>query len=417
MVVGDQNGKVIYNRAEEKNMHEMRPSGKMDLLRSFEGYVESFILSDMEHKLTTDFVTDFRDFKVEVKEGEEVEEGEKEGLLFNLSFLKSEILVNDVDEVMNDGAKALTVNEGLKVMNRGTEEDVALRDATAYEWIFFRAPTGRPLGGTFDYAGQLFDGIACDDKHITLRLDKKTSHLRFNTPVLTDWSAENTIEFWFKLEDDSAYTEDAMIFTMFDEAGALPYYTVYIEAGALKCAPFGETGMKDPIVTYTEFSLANKDQYGWWHISCSYSFQEEAKGTLYNTKVNQYVDVDLLGLPLYYPDDSLRASFGHSAADNGDYGVPGLLVKEFRLWNKQLSTTELLNWRSRQIDPTYLESGALLTYLRLATGSASIENFAESHPDYTFMDTSPTLKQVSFVEDYVDEEKYTYDAGLEKVVP
>ena len=125
----------------------------------------------------------------------------------------------------------------------------------------------------------------------------------------------------------------------------------------------------------------------------------------------------MVGLPKYYPDDSLKASFGHSAADNSDYGAIGLLIKEFRLWNKQLSTTELLNWRSRQIDPTYLETGVLLTYLRLATGSATIENFAESHPDYTWTETRPTLKQVSFVEDYVDEEKYTYDAGLAKVVP
>ena len=44
-------------------MHEMRPDGKMDLLRSFEGYMENFILSDMEHKLTTDYVTDFRNWE------------------------------------------------------------------------------------------------------------------------------------------------------------------------------------------------------------------------------------------------------------------------------------------------------------------------------------------------------------------
>ena len=62
IVIGDQNGKVIYNRFEEKNMHEMRPTGRMDLLRAFEGYVESFILSDMEHRLTTDYVTDFRNW-------------------------------------------------------------------------------------------------------------------------------------------------------------------------------------------------------------------------------------------------------------------------------------------------------------------------------------------------------------------
>ena len=144
-------------------------------------------------------------------------------------------------------------------MNKGLEGDVELRDATAFEWVFFSPPTARSLAGTMDYAGQLFDGIACDDKHITLRLDEKTSHLRFATPTLTDWSAENTIEFWFKLDDDSAYEGDSMIFTMTDENGALPYYTVYIEGGALKCAPFGRGSFKDPILTFRDFSLANKD--------------------------------------------------------------------------------------------------------------------------------------------------------------
>ena len=185
-------------------MHEMRPSGTMDLLRSFEGYVESFILSDQEHELTTDFVTDFRTLEVEVAEGQEEVEDEEDkelvGPLFNLSFLKKNIMLRDIDEVVNDGDKALTVNQGEKVLNKGLEGDVELRDATAFEWVFFSPPTARSLAGTMDYAGQLFDGIACDDKHITLRLDEKTSHLRFATPTLTDWSAENTIEFWINIE-------------------------------------------------------------------------------------------------------------------------------------------------------------------------------------------------------------------------
>ena len=141
IVIGDQNGKVIYNRVEEKNMHEMRPSGKMDLLRSFEGYVESFILSDMEHRLTTDFVTDFRDWQPPVEEEPEEDEQEgnrrkkkrrqrEKGLLYNLSFSKEEILMGSVDEVVSDGGKTVTVNIGEKVVNAGIEDDVQLRDAT-----------------------------------------------------------------------------------------------------------------------------------------------------------------------------------------------------------------------------------------------------------------------------------------------
>ena len=122
-------------------------------------------------------------------------------------------------------------------------------------------------------------------------------------------------------------------------------------------------------------------------------------------------------LPKYYPDESLKASFGYSVMDNNEYGPPGMLIKEFRFWNKQLSTTETLNWRHRQIDPNYLEPDLLLTYLRLATGSAEIENFMKIRADYTFEETNPTLKQVSFVEDFVDEEKYTYDSIQDKVIP
>ena len=50
-----------------------------------------------------------------------------------------------------------------------------------------------------------------------------------------------------------------MIFTMFDENGSLPYYTVYIEEGVLKCAQFGRSSFKDPILTFSDFSLSNKD--------------------------------------------------------------------------------------------------------------------------------------------------------------
>ena len=59
----------------------------------------------------------------------------------------------------------------------------------------------------------------------------------------------------------------------------------------------------------------------------------------------------------------------------------------------------------------------LLTYLRLATGSAEIENFMKIRAGYTFEETNPTLKQVSFIEDFVDEEKYTYDSIQDKVIP
>ena len=53
------------------------------------------------------------------------------------------------------------------------------------------------------------------------------------------------------------------------------YYHVYIQNGDLKCAPFGKSqeSHKDPIISFSDFSEENADTYGWWHITCSYSFQ------------------------------------------------------------------------------------------------------------------------------------------------
>ena len=62
-------------------------------------------------------------------------------------------MTSNVDEVVNDGDKALTLNDGEKVLNKGVEGDVVLREATAFEWVFFQPPTGESLGGTFNYAG------------------------------------------------------------------------------------------------------------------------------------------------------------------------------------------------------------------------------------------------------------------------
>ena len=41
------------------------------------------------------------------------------------------------------------------------------------------------------------------------------------------------------------------------ETGNIPYYTVYIEDGVLKCAPFGIGGVGDPILEFENFSFAN----------------------------------------------------------------------------------------------------------------------------------------------------------------
>ena len=72
--------------------------------------------------------------------------------------------------------------------------------------------------------------------------------------------------------------------------------------------------------------------------------------------------------------------------------------------------------RYRQIDPTKLPGELLLVYLRLATGSSLIENFAARNPFNTFEDVNVEIKQLTFVEDFIETEKYSYDKQLDLVV-
>ena len=49
----------------------------------------------------------------------------------------------------------------------------------------------------------------------------------------------------------------------------------------------------------------------------------------------------MIGLPKFYPTNSLLASFGkQDTKDNGALqGASNFLVKEFRFWNKQLTAS------------------------------------------------------------------------------
>ena len=93
-------------------------------------------------------------------------------------------------------------------------------------------------------------------------------------------------------------------------------------------------------------------------------------------------------LPKFYPTNSLIASFGAQDSNNSNMstlpGASNVLIKEFRYWNVQLTSGDLSNNRYRQIDPTKLDGETLIVYLRLATGSSLIDNFAARNDFYTF---------------------------------
>lgn len=127
----------------------------------------------------------------------------------------------------------------------------------------------------------------------------------------------------------------------------------------------------------------------------------------------------MIGLPKFYPANSLNASFGKSTvAEDSDIlpGATNVLVKEFRFWNKQLSSLEIDINRYRQVDPSKLSADYLLVYLRMATGSSMIENFAARNPYYRFDNIMLEQSQLAFIEDFIETDKYMYDKKLDLVV-
>lgn len=58
----------------------------------------------------------------------------------------------------------------------------------------------------------------------------------------------------------------------------------------------------------------------------------------------------------------------------------------------------------------------LLVYLRMATGSSQIANFAARNPYYNFENIELRQEGLAFVEDFIETDKYSYDKDLDLVV-
>ena len=111
-------------------------------------------------------------------------------------------------------------NEYLKdsktFVNRGgLGGSIGLQGEESFEDVFFAVPAeGTSVLGTLADTRIIFDGIACNDRHMTTHLDSSDSFISFYTPPLQEWASENTIEFWFKVEDPAVYTQDVLLFSM-----------------------------------------------------------------------------------------------------------------------------------------------------------------------------------------------------------
>lgn len=131
-----------------------------------------------------------------------------------------------------------------------------------------------------------------------------------------------------------------------------------MKGGDLVCAPFGTTLVTNPQVVIRDFSNSNTDQWGWWHISCGYAYQQNVQMTLKNDKIDNFASASLIGFGNFIPKDSLSVSFGAPFDESGGgVSIGTFAIKEVRLWSKSLTQDEIALSRRRQIDPTVLPPG------------------------------------------------------------
>ena len=117
--------------------------------------------------------------------------------------LNSEGLVVDFRQV----AGQLNLNfgrenfEGNYIRNSGvTSGFTLLEEEPQFRTVFLPNEIGS-LSGTLNSEESLFDGISCNDRHMSVKMGSAQSFVRFVTPELEKWSEQNTVEFWFKLQN------------------------------------------------------------------------------------------------------------------------------------------------------------------------------------------------------------------------
>ena len=120
----------------------------------------------------------------------------------------------------------------MSLTNQGTSGGrIKMKGEVIFEDVFFHAPEeGGNLAGTLQDDTDVFDGIACNDRHMTLRLADSDSRVTFLTPGLITEQVSNTVEFWFKVDDDFLYESNSMLFSMVSSReNPLLYYHIYIQ--------------------------------------------------------------------------------------------------------------------------------------------------------------------------------------------
>ena len=85
------------------------------------------------------------------------------------------------------------------------------------------------------------------------------------------------------------------------------------------------------MVGITGFNEANRQQYGWLHVTCQYNYMKNITSYLHGTGgLDQNYTTSISNNPSYIPADSFDVYMGNSYQMNS--GIGNILMKEVRVW-------------------------------------------------------------------------------------
>lgn len=260
-----------------------------------------------------------------------------------------------------------------------------------------------------------YDGVTCDNHHMTLRLERDKADITFKYDYQDDTvpkREQSSIQFWFKLGDSSyyypansrTYTE-VPIFEMTDRVSKQVYWSVFLmdsftnvdgerkNVRELVISPYGRsrTGdMQDFSVIFDNLSYENEDDEGWWHLSCSMWALNNVDCILHNKKGSTFKRTSLEQMYLLIPYSEYKATFSNS--------IDHLFIKHFRFFTKYLTHGEVDDTRYNTLPPNYDS---------LSFSSSFLENTQFLVPDYQ---TSTKTVYDPDTRELVDELQYYYHA-------
>jgi hypothetical protein len=88
------------------------------------------------------------------------------------------------------------------------------------------------------------------------------------------------------------------------------------DTGYMICSPFGKDYAVDAKLAYTAIDEIFLGLFSWVHLSCSYAYSVEVRGTVYTTDYEQIYTSSLADLPLYLPSDQYQVYLGNSHKKN-----------------------------------------------------------------------------------------------------